>query len=270
MYYFKHNDVDDLRRLLEDQKKRDKKDPGRAVHTRRFLVIEGLYAKSGDVCPLPKLIKLKHEYKLRMLLDESFSFGTLGTHGRGVTEHFGVSAKEVDAIIGSLENAVPAGGGFVVGSSYVVDHQRLSGSGYCFSASLPPLLAASALKCINIFAQESELFSKLRQRSKKMHEELQSKLPRFKVDGDSFSPLKHLRMRYGNGNWYEKENLLRQMTTWIISEKHVLLTTAAYCEKSEHRLPDPSIRINVNVDFSDSEIETIVEALREASEKFLP
>jgi len=58
--------------------------------TRRFLVVEGLYAKHGDLCPLPKLVEMKWKYKLRIFVEESFSFGVLGEHGRGVTEHFGV------------------------------------------------------------------------------------------------------------------------------------------------------------------------------------
>ena len=36
-------------------------------------------------------------------------------------------------------------GGFCAGEREIVDHQRLSGLGYCFSASLPPLLATAAL-----------------------------------------------------------------------------------------------------------------------------
>ena len=35
-------------------------------------------------------------------------------------------------------------GGFVVGDEAVVIHQRLAGSAYVFSASLPPYLATSA------------------------------------------------------------------------------------------------------------------------------
>ena len=41
-------------------------------------------------------------------------------------------------------------GGFCAGMREVVDHQRLSGSGYCFSASLPPFLATAALCALDM------------------------------------------------------------------------------------------------------------------------
>lgn len=47
-------------------------------------------------------------------------------------------------IMVSMENALSSTGGFCVGRSFVIDHHRLSGLGYCFSASLPPLLATAA------------------------------------------------------------------------------------------------------------------------------
>ena len=49
----------------------------------------------GDICPLPDLVALKNEYKLRLFVEESYSFGTLGATGKGVTEHFDVDVNEV-------------------------------------------------------------------------------------------------------------------------------------------------------------------------------
>lgn len=45
---------------------------------------------SGDICPLPDIVDLKSKYKIRLFVDESISFGTLGAHGRGVTEYYGI------------------------------------------------------------------------------------------------------------------------------------------------------------------------------------
>lgn len=57
---------------------------------RKFLVVEGIYQTTGTICPLPELMKLRKEYKLRIFIDESLSFGVLGRTGRGVTEYFDV------------------------------------------------------------------------------------------------------------------------------------------------------------------------------------
>lgn len=88
---FEHNDMADLERLLEKQAATDRKNPKKAMATRRFLVVEGIFLNSGDMCPLPRLIELKYKYKLRLIIDESVSFGVVGKSGRGVTEHFNVN-----------------------------------------------------------------------------------------------------------------------------------------------------------------------------------
>ena len=159
--YFKHNDCDDLRLLLEEQAREDIKNPKKAKVTRRFLVVEGLYMNHGDLCPLPELIQLKNKYKVRIFVDETVSFGVLGKTGRGISEHYGIDNSEIDHFSASLENAMAAYGGFCSGTSFIVDHQRLSGLGYCFSASLPPLQAAVALASLDILEQKPEILSNL-------------------------------------------------------------------------------------------------------------
>lgn len=104
---------------------------------------------TGDICPLNELVELRKKYKLRLILDESISFGTLGKHGRGLSEylnvdvsplnfsikcHFHVSPfnlkrSEIDMICGTLEWGVGSIGGFCVGTTYITDHQVLSGLG---------------------------------------------------------------------------------------------------------------------------------------------
>lgn len=72
----------------------------------------------------------------------------------------------------SLENAIAATGGFCCGRSFVVGHQRLSGLGYCFSASLPPLLATAAKEALNIIDCEPERVQRLNKISKQFHQGL--------------------------------------------------------------------------------------------------
>ena len=91
--------------------------------TRRFIVTEGISEFYGDILNLPRLIELKKKYKYRLILDESWSFGVLGSNGRGVTEYFGIAPSEIDMIIGSMSSTLCGGGGFCAGSKEVVDHQ---------------------------------------------------------------------------------------------------------------------------------------------------
>lgn len=84
--FFKHNNMVDLEDKLKEQAALDKKNPKKAAKTRRTLVAEGIYFNTGDMCPLRELVELRKKYKLRLFLDESVSFGTIGKHGRGLTE----------------------------------------------------------------------------------------------------------------------------------------------------------------------------------------
>ncbi|XP_057403857.1 serine palmitoyltransferase 1-like [Balaenoptera acutorostrata] len=170
---FNHNDMDDLQRLLKEQEIEDQKNPRKARVTRRFIVVEGLYMNTGTICPLPELVKLKYRYKARIFLEESLSFGVLGEHGRGVTEHFGIDIDDIDLISANMENSLASIGGFCCGRSFVIDHQRLSGQGYCFSASLPPLLAAAAVEALNIMEENPGIFAVLKEKCKRIHKALQ-------------------------------------------------------------------------------------------------
>jgi serine palmitoyltransferase len=152
--WYKHVDMDDLRKVLSSIAASDKK-VGRPLNAqRRFLVTEALFKNTGQLCPLDKLFELKEQFKYRVILDESFSFGAIGATGRGAAELFGVKPEIVCV---SLENSLGSTGAVTIGSQEVVDHQRLSGSGYCFSASSPPYTASAALAAIAVLKEESVL-----------------------------------------------------------------------------------------------------------------
>lgn len=93
IFYFKHNDAKDLERLLIEQDAIDRKNPKKAAKIRRFIIVEAIYMNSGEICPLPEIIELRKRYKLRLILDESVSFGSLGKTGRGIIEHFNIGVS---------------------------------------------------------------------------------------------------------------------------------------------------------------------------------
>jgi serine palmitoyltransferase len=97
-----------------------------------------------------------------------------------------------------MEMSLGSVGGFCVGSSFVVQHQILSGQGYCFSASLPPLLAVSALEALNIIeVNPQQMFSDLEQKSRKLHQRLKA-INNYTVAGLEISPVKHVRLSFDN------------------------------------------------------------------------
>lgn len=108
--YFKHNDVEHLEQLLEQQAKDDRKHPKLAKMTRRFLVVEGIYMNTGQICKLDKMVELKRKHKLRLFIDESISFGVLGATGRGITEHLSISVSQQTADFACKHITTPSSG----------------------------------------------------------------------------------------------------------------------------------------------------------------
>ncbi|XP_044301987.1 serine palmitoyltransferase 1 isoform X3 [Varanus komodoensis] len=265
--FFKHNDMADLENLLKEQELEDQKNPRKARVTRKFIVVEGLYVNTGDICPLPELVKLKYKYKVRLFLEESLSFGVLGEHGRGVTEHFGINVDDIDLISASMENSLASIGGFCCGQSFVIDHQRLSGQGYCFSASLPPLLAAAAIEALNIMEESPDMFQILQEKCKRIHKALQG-IPGLRLVGESFSPALHLQLEESTGSQEGDMRLLKEIVDYCMN-RGIALTQARYLEKEEKFLPPPSIRVVVTVEQTELELDKAVSLIREAAESVL-
>jgi len=259
--WFEHNNVEDLERLLKIQAEKDKKDPKTAAKVRRFMVVEGLYNKTGDICPLKELLDLKWKYKVRIFIDESFSFGVLGKSGKGVTEHFGIDIVDVDMIMASLENAMATTGGFCAGRSYVVGHQRLSGLGYCFSASLPPLLATAASEALRIIKSEPERLKRLHENAISLHNGLKEvmKNTRFEVIGVDRSPMKHV--IYHSEDKNEAGKKLDRLLDGLF-EKSIMGTRSRYLDKEEIFPCQPSVKIMISAEHTGEEIATVVKAVQ--------
>jgi serine palmitoyltransferase len=212
----------------------------------------------GDICPLPRMVELKYKYKYRIFIDESVSFGTIGQTGRGVTEYYGIDRQKIDLISSTLEYSIGSIGGFAVGSSFVVDHQRLSAQGYCFSASLPPLLAAAAIEALNIMEEDNTLvFETIMAKSKRLHKKLLA-IKGYLVNGDEISPLKHLRLTNALNTVGRLEEIVQ-----FAQSRDITITVARYLN-DEHHLPEPSIRLILNVEMTDEELEFLCTVLQEA------
>ena len=156
--WYNHCDAEDCARVFANLEAEDGVTSARLARPgrRRWLITEGCFAGTGRVAPVPALLDLKDTHHARLILDESSSFGAMGGTGRGVTEHFGVDAGRVDVIAASLENAGASVGGFCAGDTGVVAYQRLMGSGYVFSASLPPYLLFLYFICQDVNGLSAE------------------------------------------------------------------------------------------------------------------
>ena len=250
---FEHNDMQDLERLLQQVRHADEKRGKKPILNRRFIVTEGLFGNTGTIAPLDKIVDLATKYKFRTILDESWSFGTLGATGRGATEHHGLQASQVDIICASMSNSLASIGGFCAGSMRVIDHQRLSSTGYCFSASLPPFNAVSASTGIEIMkAEGSSLFKKLHSNIKQMHDALTAQVIKanqdikgrsfvITVSGHESSVLRHLRLE---GDSLTREHLASVCVRAadISARRGVAVAVATYSPLDD-TAPFPSLRV---------------------------
>ncbi|KGR00985.1 serine palmitoyltransferase [Candida albicans P57072] len=254
--WYDHNDVDHLEQILSQLKPvLDRQKPIR----RRFIITEGLFANSGDIANLPRIVELKNKYKYRLFLDESLSIGVLGGTGKGLPEHYGVSRDEISITIGSMANSFASSGGFCVGVNPMVHHQRISSNAYVFSASLPPYSAKVTSQAIReISAPEnldpttgkSKLMVQLHKKTVDVYDRLEAaleKLPMHIVSSPQ-SPMIHLRLRekvreqlnlplmYGNSTFIttgKPAKLLNEFDEYLNLESFILQKVIDYVLEHE-------------------------------------
>lgn len=130
---FKHNNINDLETLL-------KKIP---ISAPKIIVFESVYSMDGDFAPIKEIVNLAKKYNALTYIDEVHAVGIYGKRGAGVSEKFGVM-KEIDIVQGTLAKAFGVMGGYITGNREIIDFIRSNASGFIFTTSLPPCIAAGA------------------------------------------------------------------------------------------------------------------------------
>ncbi len=150
---FRHNDIDSLRQEIQNG----------PPANRTLVITEGVFSMDGDICRLPEILEVVRRFGCFLLVDDSHATGVLGAHGRGVDEHFGIDASEVDIWTGSLAKAIPATGGFAAVSQELAIFLQHAASPYIFSAALSPASVAGIREGLAILALEPERVAKIAQ-----------------------------------------------------------------------------------------------------------
>jgi glycine C-acetyltransferase len=130
---------------------------------RKLVVTDGVFSMEGDLARLPEIVELAREFEAAVIVDDSHGVGVLGETGRGVVEHFGLLG-EVDVLTGTLGKALGgAAGGYVAASDEVCDLLQQRSRPQLFSNALPPTVACSALRAIELMLEEPDLLARLRE-----------------------------------------------------------------------------------------------------------
>ena len=133
---FEHNNILDLETKLKKNKSKSK-----------VIVFESVYSMDGNFSPIKEICDLAKKYNALTFLDEVHAVGIYGKRGAGVAEEKGVMDR-IDIIQGTLAKAFGVIGGYITGNRDLIDFVRSFASGFIFTTSLPPCIAAGAYSSI--------------------------------------------------------------------------------------------------------------------------
>ncbi len=140
---YKHNDMENLELVLQNERERNK-----------LIIIDGVFSMEGDIARLPEIIELAEKYDAVVMVDDAHGVGVLGDHGRGTCNHFGLTER-THLIMGTFSKSLASVGGFIAADEdtiHFIQHQARS---LIFSASMPPGSVASVSAAVDVMLEES-------------------------------------------------------------------------------------------------------------------
>ena len=152
---FKHNDMSDLEDKLKN------------VSGTPCVVFESVYSMDGDVSPILDICNLADQYGAMTYIDEVHAVGLYGEQGAGYLEKLNLQER-VDIVNGTLGKAFGVQGGYIAGCADVIDAIRSVASGFIFTTSSSPVMAAGALASVKFLRDNNHLRETIEERSRKL------------------------------------------------------------------------------------------------------
>ena len=148
---FKHSDMSDLERILEEK---------HADYNNILIITDGVFSMDGDLAPLPRMVELAEQYNAMTYVDDAHGSGVLGKSGRGTVDHFGLHGR-VDFIIGTLSKAIGVVGGYVASKQETKTWLSHRARPLLFSTALPPAATAAAIQSVKLLLGSTEYTDRL-------------------------------------------------------------------------------------------------------------
>ena len=152
-YRYKNNNMEDLRKQLED---------ARAAGCKRIMIAtDGVFSMDGYIANLKGICDLADEFDAMVMVDDSHAVGFMGANGRGTAEYCDVMGR-VDIITGTFGKAMGgASGGYTASKKEVIDLLRQRSRPYLFSNTLAPAICAATIETINMLEESTALRDKV-------------------------------------------------------------------------------------------------------------
>jgi 8-amino-7-oxononanoate synthase len=115
----------------------------------KIVVTDSVFSMDGDLAPLPAMLALCERHGAWLVVDDAHGFGTLGAHGRGALEHFGLRSPNL-VYMGTLGKAAGVGGAFVAAHASVIELMIQRARPYIYTTAAPPALAHALLASLDI------------------------------------------------------------------------------------------------------------------------
>jgi 8-amino-7-oxononanoate synthase len=155
-YIFAHNDAQELRRLIQKY---------RYQYTNSFIITESVFSMDGDLAPLDDLKSIADEYSSFLYIDEAHSTGIYGASGAGLISEYKEKNPQQDFSnliqMGTLSKAIGLEGGYISGSSSLIDFLRNKARTYVYSTASSPFLMKITQHNIQKIIHQNDLRQKL-------------------------------------------------------------------------------------------------------------
>ncbi len=168
-FVYKHNDMADLQRVIQEAEKSRAESVLPAP--RKLIVTDAVFSMDGDLANLPELMRVAKENDCLLMIDEAHATGVLGKTGRGLAEHYGCA--HADVTVGTLSKAVAAEGGFVAGPKQLTEFLKNKSRSFIFTTAMAPAVAVAACNNLRYIDVHPERVQNLRDNVKFFCEALQ-------------------------------------------------------------------------------------------------
>ena len=168
---YAHCNIQDLQTQLEQFREK---------YRRCLIITDSVFSMDGDLCPLPAILDLAEKYSCMVLVDEAHGTGVLGANGAGCVEYFHCTGRPL-VQMGTLSKAVGSLGGYVAGSSALIDFLRNRAPTWIYTTALSPADTAAALEAIKIIQTEPDRRAQLWHNVNTLKELISEQLPQLKL-----------------------------------------------------------------------------------------